>query len=222
MAKRSKNKLRDSNNPQLTVLTPIDAEQSKKFSGIVALAEKYASKWPKELSRNEFRKVDLDKLMTKVTDYIRRSYSGLSGEITTSSYKPEYEFVGEIFGRVADSTQDIKLVQAATLLKGSKINSQNPLQMIEEYGTLATKVIVYYSQTTLAKFLFLLPTAAKTYEETAQGVKSTFSEAYATIDIYKGVENMLLEIYDELEDGENIDDATVTRKFLSIVESSKL
>ena len=53
-------------------------------------------------------------------------------------------------------------------------------------------------------------------------MKSTFSEAYATIDLYKGVENMLLEIWDELGDGENIDDAKVTRKLLSIVESSKL
>ncbi|MFZ1980030.1 MAG: hypothetical protein WAU61_01885, partial [Smithella sp.] len=179
MAKRSKNKLRDSNNPQLTVLTPIDAEQSKKFSGIITFAETFANKWPIELSRNEFKKVDLDKLMTRLADYVRRNYPSSPGGIFKSSSKPEYEFVGDLFGRVADPVQDIKLVQAATLLKGSKINSQNPLQMIEEYGTLATKVIVYYSQTTLAKFLFLLPTAAKTYEETAQGVKSTFSEAYA-------------------------------------------
>ena len=129
MAKRSKNKLRDSNNPQLTVLTPIDAEQSKKFSGIITLAETFASKWPKELSRNEFRKVDLDKLMTRLTDYVRRNYPSSPGDITKSSSKPEYEFVGDIFGRVADPVQDIKLVQAATLLKGSKINSQDPPQM---------------------------------------------------------------------------------------------
>jgi len=41
------------------------------------------------------------------------------------------------------------------------------------------------------------------------------------IDVYRGVENVLLEIWDELGEGESFDDASVTRKLLSIVESAK-
>jgi hypothetical protein len=42
------------------------------------------------------------------------------------------------------------------------------------------------------------------------------------IDIYKGVENVLFEIYAELGQGETFDDSRVNRKLLSIIERAQV
>ena len=205
-----------------------DVNQPEKFAEVVAFAEKLSEKWPKELSRDTFKKTDLDKLMTKLTDYIRGSYRylpGLPGDINELPSKPEYESVGEQFGRVANPIQDSKIVHAAALFKGRNINhykEQDTKIAVEKYGTLSMEVIKYYADKPLAMFLFFLPTAAKSCETIAQGRKVIVLIDSASIDILKGVENVLLEIWDELGEGEYFDDDTVTRKLLSIVEASKL
>jgi len=199
-----------------------DFNQSEKISEMIILAESIAGAWPKELSRDTFKKTDLNKLTARLLDYIGRSYRGFGAGISQFSSKPEYEVEAGKVGRVANPVQDIKLVQTSTLLRGSNVNTRDPDQMVEQYGKLAFKVIEYYAQTTLAKFLFHLPTAAKSCEATAQGKKAIVVEEYERIGVYKGVENVLLEIWDELGEGGHIDDATVTRKLLSIVEASKL
>ena len=134
-----------------------DANQSEKISEIVVLAESFSGGWPKELSRDTFKKTDLDKLKVRLLNYIGRSYRDFPANVTQFPSKPEYDVVGGKVGRVANPVPDTKLVQTATLLRGANLNIQNPDQMLEQYGRLAFKVIEYYAQTTLAKFLFLLP-----------------------------------------------------------------
>lgn len=213
---------KDNKSQLRTVPGSKDTNQSEKISEIIILAESLAGAWPKELSRDTFKKTDLDKLTARLLDYIGRSYRGLPADITQFPSKPEYEVVEGKVGRVANLVQDIKIVQTATLLAGSDVNTRDPDQMVEQYGKLAFKVIEHYAQTTLAKFLFHLPTASKSCKATAQGKKAIVVEEYERIGVYKGVENVLLEIWDELGEGGHIDDATVTRKLLSIVEASKL
>jgi len=212
-----------SNKSQLSAVPGAkDANQSKEISEIIVLAEGFSGGWPKELSRDTFKKSDLHKLKTRLLNYIGRSYRDFPTDITQFPSKPEYDVVGGKVGRVANPVPDTKLVQTATLLRGANLNIQNPDQMLEQYGRLAFKVIEYYAQTTLAKFLFHLPTAVKSCEAIAQGKKAIVVDEYLRIDVYKGVENVFLEIWDELGEGGHIDDATVTRKLLSIVEASKL
>jgi len=199
-----------------------DVNQSSKISEISLLAEGFSGGWPRELSRETFDRTGLDKLTGRLLNYIRRSYRGLPADVKQFSSKPEYEVAGGKVARVANPVQDIKLVQTATLLRGSSVNTREPDQIVEQYGRLAFTVIEYYAQTTLAKFLFLLPTAAKSYEAIAQGKQVIVVDEYLRIDVYKGVENVLLEIWDELGEGGHIDDARVTRKLLSVVEASKL
>jgi hypothetical protein len=223
MANFLKKFLRKDDTSQLrTVPGSKDISQSKKISEIIILAESLTGVWPKELSRDTFKKTDLHKLTARLSDYIGRSYGGLPADNRPFPSKPEYEVVAGKVGRVANLFQDIKIVQTATLLAGSNVNAWDPDQKVEQYGELAFKVIEHYAKTALARFLFHLPTASKSCEATAQGKRAIVVEEYERIGVYKGVENVLLEIWDGIGEGGHIDDATVTRKLLSIVEASKL
>ncbi|MFZ2632170.1 MAG: hypothetical protein WA081_11495 [Desulfosalsimonadaceae bacterium] len=213
---------KDNNSQLRTVPGSKNTNQSEKISEIIILAETLTGAWPKELSRDTFKNNDLDKLTARLLDYIKSSYRGQPADITEFPSKPEYEVVAGKVGRVGNPVQDIKIVQTATLLAGSNVNTQDLDQMVEQYGRLAFKVIEYYAQTTLAKFLFHLPTASRSCKAHAHGKKAIIVEEYERIGVYKGVENVLLELWDELGEGGHIDDMTVTRKFLSIVEASKL
>jgi len=122
---------------------------------------------------------------------------------------------GGRIGRLSNPAQDVKLVQTASLLRGRRGNS------LEEQARASVDVIKHYSQTTLAKFLFQLPAVIEHHRAIAQGNKATILVEQLLIDVDKGIENVLLEIWDELKDGECFDDTTVTRKLLSIVESAK-
>jgi hypothetical protein len=199
-----------------------DVNQSEKLQEIIALAEGYSGGWPKELSRDTFNKIDFKKLTAKLLDYVGKSYCGFPTDCTQYSSQPEYKVVGGKAVRLANAVQDIKLVKRATLLSGSTVNTQDHNQKIEQYGKLAFKVIEYYAQTTLAKFLFLLPTAAKSREAIAKGKKAIVVDESLRINVYKGIENVLFEIHDGLKEGGHIDDDTVIRKLLSMVEASKL
>ncbi|MGD0497064.1 MAG: hypothetical protein ABSC23_01375 [Bryobacteraceae bacterium] len=201
-----------------TVAGTTKPNQSTKISEVLVWTEVFAGGWPPELSRGALDRINLDKLKTRLVDYITRSYRGVPANDPLRASKPEYTLVGKQVGRVANLFQDIKLIQAATLLRGTKVNVPFPNA---EYLGLAFKVIQHYAETPLAKFLFLLPTGVNACEAIAQRKKGIVLEEQLRIDVYKGVENVLFEIWGELPEGGHFDDATVVRKLLSIVEASR-
>ena len=148
-------------------------------------------------------------------DYINRSYRDPVPRDSGFPSQPTYVVDGGRIGRLSNPAQDVKLVQTASLLRGRRGNS------LEEQARASVDVIKHYSQTTLAKFLFQLPAVIEHHRAIAQGNKATILVEQLLIDVDKGIENVLLEIWDELKDGECFDDTTVTRKLLSIVESAK-
>lgn len=197
----------------------VNSPQTPKEMEITLIVEGLAGGWPSELSRETFKKINMDRLITRLLDYKNRSYPGPHAKDWPS--KPEYEIEGGKVGRVANPAQDIKIVQSASILDGSRRKDLNLQQVLQDNGRWAFNVIEHYAQTGLARFLFLLPTAAKSFDAISQGKKAIIVTEHLRIDVYKGVENVLLEIWDELPEGGHFDDFTVSKKLLSIVESAK-
>ena len=103
----------------------------------------------------------------------------------------------------------------AAILKG--LGNVNIIGDETKITTAAYEVIQHYSSKKLARFLFSLPRADAMVN---QGNNLMIIQEYL-VDIYKGVENVLFEIYEDLRESEIFTDETVTRKLLSIVERTK-
>ena len=85
-------------------------------------------------------------------------------------------------------------------------------------------VIERYVDKPLAKFLFSLPRQYEFLKAGKQVPSRLVWEDYLqeiSIGIYKGIENTLFEIYDDLHEGEVFTDETVTQKLLSIVHAKQ-
>jgi hypothetical protein len=187
---------------------------SERISKILTMAEVLAGGWPGELSRDTFEGIDFDTLVARVKDYQERIYPF---PFSSDHRKTEYKIVGAKVHRVCDPVQDSKLVSTARMLGGGRIG----MGEFERMGRLAVQVIDHYAQTRLAKFLFRLPKARENIDTISKGGAAINVVEYLDIEVLKGVENVLLEIYDELEEGGLFDDDLVTKKLLSIVESAR-
>jgi len=176
---------------------------------IVHLAKELAGGWPVELPHDTFDSTILDRLVARLREYQDMVHRGYDS-------KPHYEIINGEIVRGCRPFEDIVILTAAKHLSGKGIISPLDGKLVASY-TFTT--IMRYAQTTLAKFLFFLPRVSDEYSELSK--RRTVTQEL-TIDVYKGVENVLYEIYDELPDGASFDDATVTSKLLSIVETAKL
>jgi hypothetical protein len=186
---------------------------SEQISKIVDLAESLAGGWPDELPRDALGKLDFDKLLAKLKRYQEKAHPGLSFK---KEIKPEYQIVKGEIARASYAPEDMKLVMTAQMLSAGNMGAVNS-DGIEVMGHLAFKVIEHYSQTRLAKFLFLLP-VARDVETSSKGGKALMVAEHLLIAVYKGVENILFEVYDELPEGKKFDDTMVIHKLLSLVE----
>jgi hypothetical protein len=186
---------------------------SENIQTIVDLAESLAGGWPEELPRDDFDKLDFNKLLGRSKRYQLMAHPRLpSGR----EIKPEYQIVKGEIARASFEAEDFKLVMTAQMLSAGNMGTVDSDGM-ELLGHLAFKVIEYYSKKRLAKFLFLLP-RARDAELLSKGGKAILVAEYLLMDVYKGVENILFEIYDELSEGKKFDDTLVIQKLLSIVE----
>ncbi len=194
-------------------------DASERTGQTIAMAEALAGGWPAELARNALDNVDLDKLIDRLKGYQERAYGGALGMLLGSGApsKPEYRVVGGRVGRMSNPVEDIKLVSTARMLAGGSVSMAD----FEKMGRLALQVIEHYAGMRLSKFLFLLPRARENTRTLAAGGKAIVIIEEVLIDVYKGVENLLLEIYDELGEGQCFDDGTVTRKLLGIVAAAR-
>jgi hypothetical protein len=194
---------------------------------IITIAETLAGGWPPELSRDIFNRINLDKLVACLLDYRNRNYR-FPDPTTGLPDRPKYFCDDGKVQRMSNPVHDITLVQTASFLAGRRRNAQNFNDQIQENARYAVDVIQHYAAIPLAKFLFSFLTAFKVGEALAQGGEGFIVGEPARlaigvqIDIYTGVENLLLEIWDELGEGQTFDDNTVKRKLLSIVESARV
>lgn len=177
---------------------------------IVSMAEALAGGWPPELNRESFEQVDLNTLVARLKHYQEMPHPSSAVEQTFGYVAyPQYEIVDGKIHRFSNSMEDAKLITTAAFLTGRGSVSLTD----ERISRFALDVIEHYAGARLAQFLFTLPRA---FEMARLQYRSVVIEEHM-IEVQKGVENVLFEIYEELGQGQVFTDQTVIQKLLSIV-----
>jgi len=131
-----------------------------------------------------------------------------TGESTRPEYQPAPD--GGIL-RGSHIHIDMKIVSVAACLKGGTVKGYD----VEDHNRKAMSVIEHYASLEKVKAFFLLP-----YYVRRRVVFEGRPIAPAEVcRLYAGVENLLLEIYEELPEGGHITDEVVERKIDSLFSS---
>jgi hypothetical protein len=79
-------------------------------------------------------------------------------------------------------------------------------------------MIEYYSELPLARLIFLLPFMYSASEEAKKGDKAVIVVIEDVLmQIYKGIENVLFDSYNDIPAGGLLDDTAVTKKLRSLL-----
>ena len=124
--------------------------------------------------------------------------------------KPVYKVVQGTIGRESQPHIDMKIVSVASCLPGEDVNASDTAAM----ARLAFNAIEHYARLPKVTAFFLLPYNVRAGTMTEGAVPP--EEACR---VYSGVENLLLEIYDELPSGGVITDAIVEQKIDELIKS---
>lgn len=201
----------------------IEITVGKRRDEVLNLVEAMAGGWPPELSREMFETIDLDALVQELKRYQEMPHpqdpmfemmSSIMGNSAPS--RPDYQMVGNQIGRRSSPIEDSMLLTTADYLRGR--GNFSPVSQADQQRVahMAMEVIQYYGDQRLSKFLFHLPRIDEMVKSGAS-TKIIIVE-YFSIDRYKGIENVLFEIYAELGQGQTFSDRTVTEKLVSIVQ----
>ena len=135
----------------------------------------------------------------------------MSSVLGVQPTKPVYEVVQGQVGRESQPQIDMKIVSVASCLPGDDVDASDNTAI----ARLAFTAIEHYASLPKVQALFLLPYRVRA---------GTVTEGSAvppeeTCRVYSGVENLLLEIYDELPDGGTITDKVVEQKIDELIKS---
>jgi len=131
---------------------------------------------------------------------------------TAESTRPEYQPApGGGISRGNYIHIDMKIVSVAACLKGGTVKGYD----VDDYNRKAMEAIRHYASLEKVKAFFLMPY----YARRRVIVQGRQIEPGEQCRIYAGVENLLLEIYEELPEGGHITDEVVERKIDSLVKS---
>ncbi len=125
--------------------------------------------------------------------------------------KPMYRVVQGRVGRESQPQIDMMIVGVASCLPGEDVDARDARRIAE----LALAAIQHYAALPSVQAFFLLPYRIRT-KTVAEGSPIPPEEECA---VYSGVENLLLEIYDELPNGGTITDEVVERKIAQLIRS---
>lgn len=125
--------------------------------------------------------------------------------------KPKYRPVPGGIARTSDPAADMKIVSVASCLRGGTV-SLNDLQGL---AAKAMEAIRHYASLGKVRTFFLLPYYLRK-KVIVEGEEVPQEEQCR---IFAGVENLLLEIYDELPEGGTISDERVEAKIASLLAS---
>lgn len=176
---------------------------------IASLAATIVGRWPPDLDRPKYEG-NIDRLIATAVKYQTMPHPGFPG------YALDYVMIGNKLARRGRPEEDSKLVSTSQWLL--RKHGRLSLTVFDPKQTvLAYEVIQEYGGYGLAKLLFLLPRLAEAVA--SPGGADLIVEDLAE-DTYRGVENVLFEIYEELGEGQLFDDRHVTRKLLSLYKRS--
>jgi len=119
-----------------------------------------------------------------------------------------YQVVSGEVGRQTFPPIDGLIVQAASCLPRTNVKLNDEVGL----GKLAYQAIRHYAGLPIVNYFFCLP-----YTDKAKDTK-TLSPVDAEMTVYKGVEGLLLEIYEQLGEGQVINDPLVMGKVKKLME----
>ena len=145
--------------------------------------------------------------------YIGRGHpaDAMSSMLGVQPTKPMYKVVQGKVGRESQPQIDMKIVSVASCLPGEDVDASDTTAM----ARMAFDAIEHYASLPKVQALFLLPYRVRA---------GTVTEGSAvppeeTCRVYSGVENLLLEVYDELPGGGTITDRVVEQKIDELIKS---
>ena len=146
-------------------------------------------------------------------DYMDRGHpaDAMMGMLGVLPTKPVYKVVQGNVGRESQPQVDMKIVSVASCLPDEEVDASDATAV----ARLAFNAIEHYASLPKVQALFLLPYRVRA---------GTMTEGSAvppeeTCRVYAGVENLLLEIYDELPAGGTITDKVVEQKVDALIQS---
>lgn len=116
---------------------------------------------------------------------------------------------GEI-GKHPDLVIDGMICQVASCLSGRKGNLMDPVVA----GTFAHDAIVHYAGIPIVYYFFTLPYLAKAMQT------KEISSLHAKVSAFKGIEGLIMEMFDELKEGEIITDLSISEKIKNIFKKT--
>jgi hypothetical protein len=130
-----------------------------------------------------------------------------------NNYKPKYQVTQN--GQIGRATFglgefDLLLVGASSYLKGGSVSMNN----LAHQAQLAVEAVDHYARLPAVSYFFALPLLAGSFSASPNEINQV------EVSILTGTENILMEIFDELEMGGVITDALVVKKIETIFERS--
>jgi len=117
-----------------------------------------------------------------------------------------------IDGKIARaSNQFVDMVLCQVLPAGEPIDVEPP--------HLVWRLIERYSDIPLAKLLFLLPSICEASEAAKQNKAAILVIERMLIQVYKGIENVLFGVYEDLPEGGRLSDKAIEKKLNSLLTS---
>ena len=171
------------------------------------LASRVTGGWPAELDRTKLFAVDFEALVAKLRKYQQMTHPG-------GNQRPEYRLVSGQVKRVSYPLEDFKIATVASMLAGKA----RVMPGEDAASRFAYQVIQEYGGWRLAKFLFSIPRSYDLQAGGPSGPKTIVIDEFM-MDVYSGTENLLFEIYEELVEGEVMDDARVRRRLVALAYS---
>ena len=181
---------------------------------------KRAKERSSESNSNKESEADIDNTKSKpaknkVLDIVE-NYINMDPPLSTmeiamglQSYKTVYKPVGNEISRSSDLQNDIKIVSVDAILTGRNINMSDP----KECSLAVMEVIQHYINQPTVWTFFIAPYISK-QSVIIEGEDIPIIERCR---VNAGVENLLLELYNELPDGGLITDEMVNNKIMSFI-----
>lgn len=125
--------------------------------------------------------------------------------------RPDYRVVSGGMARASDPGVDMKIVSVAACLQGGSVSQSDP----QAVATKAMEALRHYASLAEVRAFFLMPYFVKQRVVISDAPLPVAEQCR----LYAGLENLLLEIYEELPDGGSITDAVVRAKIDALAGS---
>lgn len=194
---------------------PVQSEEWRQFfasfplhKGAQLVLMAFVKEWPAGLDPEILSTQDLTTVLDRVRQYQTMPYPVkiLSG---LEDARPNYQVVDGKIARRSDPFLDMLICNIAP--SGEKAEPG------DQPGHVVFRLIDRYAQWPLAKLVFLLPRVHDASEARILGKAALVVVQAMLIEVYKGIENVLFDVYEELPEGGRLSEELIERKLISLL-----